>query len=127
MEPKERAKLGACGRLPEEVLDISCAKIEKDLQKQIAGLFALRNVWCVHSRMDRATTNQVGTPDFLFAIGGRACAFEAKVQGRKLSDDQRIVRAAMEKDGWCYWVVTSYAEALDVVNALMIAKEKGQK
>jgi hypothetical protein len=124
MDPKARASLGSVGRLPEEALDLSCAKVEKELKNQICSMFLRSNIWFRRSRMDKPTTDQKGTPDFIFAIGGRALAFECKVEGRKLSDDQRVVRAAMEKDGWCYWIITSYMQALDVVNALMSAKDK---
>ncbi len=65
--------------------------------------------------MDRATSNNKGCPDFLFAINGRAVALEAKLPGKQPTEDQRRVMAGLAADGWRVAVVRSLDEARSVV------------
>lgn len=67
-----------------------------------AGVHAI-----IHSRMDRATTNAVGTADFLFVWGRNAYAVEAKSKTGKLSPEQQGFLVAAKMDGWVTGVVRS--------------------
>lgn len=64
----------------------------------------------VHSRMDQATTQARGVPDFLFAIDGVPLALEAKVRNRKPTPEQLGWLAALRLDGWHTAVVRSMAD-----------------
>ena len=80
-------------------------KSEKILQIQIEQYLGHKGITAIRSRMDRKTSNQVGTPDFMFAVEGRACAYEAKLPHHKLSTEQEEMRRKLEADGWHYVVV----------------------
>ncbi len=69
---------------------VRCA--ERELQDQMAGLLRQRNLFFDSSRMDRATTNRKGMPDFRIVLpGGKALMVEAKVAGGELEHEQRLV------------------------------------
>lgn len=87
-------------------------KRERELQENIASLLRQRNIWFMRQRMDRKTTGTVGAPDFLFAINGKACAFEVKLPGENPTEDQGKCMLAMEDDGWFVRVVRSEMEAI---------------
>lgn len=70
----------------------------------------------VHSRMDQPTTQQVGVPDFLFAVGGVPVALEAKVKNRKPTPAQLGWLAALKIDGWTTAVVRSMAHVTTVLD-----------
>lgn len=89
----------------------SDVKREKELQEQIANWLRLHGITAIRSRMDRATSNNCGTPDFLFAVRGHAVALEAKLPGCHPTEDQRRVMAGLERDGWRVAVVRSLDEA----------------
>ena len=93
-------------------------KLERELQDQIANLLSLKGIVAIRSRMDRKTSNQVGTPDFLFSVehGLRSvpCAWECKLPGKKLSPEQQKMAVEMlaPPNAWVYKVITSVDEAL---------------
>jgi hypothetical protein len=60
--------------------------------------------------MDRKTSNQVGTPDFLFALLGKPVAVECKSEGGKLTSEQALTLHKMGVDGWQCFVVRSFNE-----------------
>ncbi len=93
-------------------------KWEKELQSQIDNWLRLHGITAIRARMDRRTSNNLGTPDFLFAVQGRAVALEAKLPGREPTEDQRRVMAGLAKDGWKVAVVHSLDEARTVIEAL---------
>lgn len=70
----------------------------------------------VHSRMDQPTTQQVGVPDFLFAVGGVPVALEAKVKGRKTTLAQTGWLMALSLDGWVTMVVRSLEDVKKAVS-----------
>lgn len=70
----------------------------------------------VHSRMDQPTTQQVGVPDFLFAVGGVPVALEAKVKNRKTTLAQTGWLMALSLDGWVTMVVRSLADVKKAVS-----------
>lgn len=75
----------------------------------------------VHSRMDQPTTQQVGVPDFLFAVNGVPVALEAKVKNRKATPAQLGWLQALSMDGWVTMVVRSLE---DVKTALSVAANR---
>lgn len=116
--PADRKLAGLPGPLAETVkaaADKADLRREKELQRDIENWLRLRGITAIRSRMDRKTSNNCGTPDFLFAVRGQAVAIEVKLPGCSLSDDQIRIRQGMIADGWNYSVVTSLDEAIAVV------------
>jgi len=97
----------------------SDAKREKDLQWQIVSWLRLKNVTVLWSATNKRLTITVGTPDILFAIKGRAVAFECKLPGQKPTEDQERVMNGMIRDGWKVAVIHSLDEARAVVASLL--------
>lgn len=93
-------------------------KREKELQENIAALLRQRNIWFVRQRMDRKTTGVVGQPDFLFAIKGRAIAWEVKLLGKYLTKEQDMCLQAMEANGWRCHIIRSEQQAVEALNYL---------
>lgn len=91
-------------------------KREKELQENIAALLRQRNIWFRRNRMDKRTTGPVGEPDFIFAISGKAFAFECKLPGREMTAEQRACRSAMMESGWSFHIVHTEAEAVYILN-----------
>ena len=83
---------------------------ERDLQRECANLLRLRSIWFFQSRMDRRTTNPVGTPDFLFAIRGVPVAVECKTERGVVSEEQEDAMRHMKHGGWVCAVIRSVAE-----------------
>jgi hypothetical protein len=113
----ERRKLGKAGVTAEEAQEKFVAKSERELQGQIAGLLRIRGIWFHSARMDRKTTGQVGTPDFLLALNGRPVALEAKHAKGKLSPEQIKTHEVMRRNGWRVEVVRSLGDVLGILGS----------
>lgn len=100
----------------EEAQAAFCARSEKELQKQIAGLLTQRGIWFDTDAMSKRRTGTRGSPDFLFSLRGAATAFEAKFGNGKLSADQATAHARMRNNGWRVHVIHSLNEARDILN-----------
>jgi hypothetical protein len=110
MDPKDRAALGR--KSSAEARADAIAKNEKQIQKQIADFLRLLNVPFYHSRMDRKTTTQKGTPDFLVCRKGRFVAWEVKTPWcAVLRPEQAIERAKILSEQGEWRLITSLAEA----------------
>jgi hypothetical protein len=111
MAPADRAALGR--KTSAEARADAVAKDERELQKQIASYLRLLGLWFSQSRMDRRTSNTVGTPDFVFPYaGGRYVAWEVKCPwSRSLRPEQAKAREAIIAQGGEWRLVTSLAEA----------------
>lgn len=78
---------------------------ESKLHEQIIAELNRRRYYFVHSRMDRATTQARGVPDFIIAIPGtlntrpRTLWVEAKRKGGKLTPEQAGALAWLDRDG----------------------------
>lgn len=116
LSPATRKTLGKAGMTSEEAMASFAARSEKELQQQIANLLSLRGIWFCRSRMDKATTQQKGVPDFLFALRGVATAFEVKHGKGKLRPEQEATHAVMEHSGWRVHTVRTLDEARDILN-----------
>ena len=91
---------------------------EKTLQEAIEKLLLWKGVTPIRSRMDRATTNSIGTPDFLFAVRGQACAWECKLPGKQPTLSQFVMLERLEHDGWNISIIHSIDEAIAELEAL---------
>lgn len=108
MRPEDRKPLGKAGRTYEECTAQASIKLERELHKLISNELLRRGIFAVHSRTDKRTTNAVGVPDFIFAIGGRPIAVEVKMPKGVLSGEQLAVMNQMKATGWNYFVVRSF-------------------
>lgn len=100
------------GRTPAESREKAIAKDERELQKQVANYLRLLGVWNIQSRMDRRTSNTLGTPDFVFVYKGRFVAWEVKCPWSKsLRPEQSRARDAIIDQGGEWRLITSLAEA----------------
>ncbi len=93
-------------------------KREKELQEQITNWLRIRGITVIRSRTDHKTSNNVGTPDLLFAIRGRAVALEVKLPGCKPTPGQEKFLCALAGNGWKIAIVHSLDEARSVVEAI---------
>lgn len=102
----ERAKLGV--QTAAEATQRHAARLEKRMHEQFEQWLGLHRdkLYWDHSRMDRATRNRPGHPDFVIQREGKALNVEFKCLGSKLSEKQCEVHAWIEQvRGWiivCY-------------------------
>ena len=90
--------------------------VEREIQDGIAAECKRRGWYVVRSRMDRATTNGVGTPDLIvFGDRGRVWPIEVKRPGRKCTTEQLAVAAWLRKLRHWWHVVESLDQFLWVV------------
>lgn len=112
MSPQDRAKLGQRGKTSDDYRKQAVAKDEKQIQKDISGYLRLLGIWHVQSRMDRRTSNTVGTPDFIFVYKGFAVFWECKTAwSSHLRPEQAEARAAIIRQGGHHRVITGLHEA----------------
>ena len=94
-------------------------KPEEQLHASIRKLLDGLGIIYVRSRTDKRTTQQKGVPDFLMGIYDRnqersvALAWECKVEGRKLSEDQEKwkTNACRGNNAWHYYTIHNFTEA----------------
>ncbi len=93
ISPRDRkAVLGKHGWTKAEQLEKNANQSEKELQDQIAGYLSQNGVYYTRSRMDKRTTNRMGTPDFLCCVPsgnqGVFLAIECKAKDRRPTKEQ---------------------------------------
>lgn len=89
---------------------------ERKLQEHIAQYLRMRKIPFFRQRMDKRTTGTLGWPDFSFVLpGGKACFFECKVAGRKLTEEQEQVRQRLVAAGANYSIIYDLAQAIAAV------------
>ena len=87
---------------------------ESDLHNLIAAELKARRIYFVHSRMDKAATNGIGTTDFIIALpGGKTLWVEAKTAKGKLSREQSGVALLLKIARHHHTVVRSMPEFLE--------------
>lgn len=124
MNPSERKRLGKAGRTTEQIVEANTIKSEKELQRQCVAMLRLRGIFVIVSRMDKRTSNQVGTPDLIFSLMrendfiGRPCGFECKLKGNKPTPEQEKVMGQMASNGWTVRVIHSVEQMRDELKAL---------
>ena len=103
--------LTAIGKLKPE--DAVAPDRESKLHDQIEAELKLRRWYFVHSRMDRASTQQAGVVDFIIAAPhGITYWVECKKRGNKLSKEQNITRHILNALSHRYATVYSFEESL---------------
>lgn len=120
MSAKDRKSMGKAGQTAAETLAKADVKTEKDLQKAIISLLRLKGFEPIVSRMDKRTSNNIGTPDILFVTLDLlrasivACAWEVKLPGEQLREEQErmMVRLITPPNFWSYSLIHSVDEAI---------------
>lgn len=122
IDPAIRKQMGKMGWTREEVMRRQVVRSEKELQKLIGSLLSYYNIPYIRPRMDKKTTTQVGTPDFIFSVGrngiGQAVAWEIKMPREKLSTEQLDMMAKLYMSGYRIAVVRSVEVAIDELQKL---------
>ena len=118
MSKEDRKPLGKGGRTLEEIAVAHDIKSEKQLQQRCIAMLRLKGYFVIVSRMDRRTSNQIGTPDLIFAVKGQACAFECKLPNNTPTQDQIRVMNHMFNNGWKVRVIHSEEEMRDELRSL---------
>ncbi len=109
----EAAKLRKAGKAPAVSRAV---EDESKLQKQIEAECMRRKWYYVRSRMDQATTQRVGVPDFIIAGDfGKTYWIEAKAKGKKPTFDQAGAIHWLKYLGHTAAVVWSFEEFLEIV------------
>lgn len=93
------------------------ARLERELQQQIANFLRLADIWFDQDSMAHRRRGTKGAPDFLFAYRGIPCAVEAKTQ-TQVSADQQKAHDAMRKNGWVVIVARSLVEVQGLLQAI---------
>jgi hypothetical protein len=112
MSEADQRAVAPNGKTSAELRAAAIAKDERELQKQLANYLRLLGLWFTQSRMDRRTSNTVGTPDFVFPYKSAAVYWEVKCPwSRALRPEQAKAREAIIKQGGEWRLITSLAEA----------------
>jgi hypothetical protein len=102
-----------------EARNKAIAKDERAIQKQIAGYLRLIGAYYVQSRMDRRTTNQTGTPDFIVLWKGQVHFWEVKCPwSPKLRPEQTQAKMSIEDNLGNWLLITSLAQAQAALKSL---------
>lgn len=110
MSPEDRLLIGR--KSVGELRYLATVRDERALQKQVASYLRLLNVWFAQSRMDRRTSNTVGTPDFVFCYNRHFVAWEVKCpRSQNLRPEQAKARDGIIAQGGEWRLITSLAEA----------------
>ena len=118
MSKEDRKSLGRKGMTQAEAEASFAAKNERDLQKQIANFLRMKGIWFIQSAMHKATTNQIGTPDFNFPFMGKWVSWEVKYAAGKLSKEQTDTGVKIFAQGGHFRVIRSLDEARGHLNEL---------
>ena len=110
ISPADRKALGKAGLTAEEAMARCQVRQERDLQNLLKNLLSHRGIWYAWTRMDKKNTSKLGTPDFLFAVNGKACAWECKIGNERMSEEQQDTSLKMIGNGWHFAVIRSYDE-----------------
>jgi len=121
MSKAERAKMPGV-QTAEEAQAKFAARSERELQNQIAQYLRLKGIWFFQARMDKPTSGQVGTPDFLM----NGYALEVKFEKGKLSDEQIECHDRMRKSGWLVSTVNTFEDARNAIEAFEIMRPFNQ-
>lgn len=89
---------------------------ESELHDQIQAELKRRRWYYVHSRTDKRTTQELGTPDFIIAvpINGKTIWMEVKRKGGKLTPEQNAVRHVLTASLHIHRVVYSIKEVIEI-------------
>ena len=92
------------------------AKDEREIQKLICGYLRQIGAFYIQSRMDRRTTNQPGTPDFVICYQGRTEFWEVKCPwSQRLRPEQIAAKVSIEDNGGTWRLITSLTDAQEAL------------
>lgn len=98
---------------------------ESDLHDDVIEECRRRSWIPIYSRMDRKTSNPLGTPDFIIATDdGRTLYLEAKSRTGKLSTAQRAALAWLKKNKQITGVIGSMADFYAIADQTKTHLEK---
>lgn len=117
-DPEERERIVGSPLPSAERHAAEDVKIERELHRLISNELTRREIFFVHSRMDRKTTQAKGTPDFVACVAGHFVCFEAKTATGSLTDEQLAARMEVIRNGGRYYVVRSFQEFYDALSEL---------
>lgn len=112
MDPKDRPK-GTAGMTAEEAGKAFAHKREKEAHDIYSGWLRQVGLFFIHSRMDRKSTVQNGTPDFAVFSNGKAIFIEFKQPGNVPSQDQIEVMEKIRTGGTPVHVCQMAADAIE--------------
>lgn len=90
-------------------LEVGTGGIQDDIEQWLKT--QSHRAWWSRSRTDKATTNRIGTPDFVGVFAGKAFALEVKRPGKKPTTEQLGELAWFRKAGGIAAVVYSKDQA----------------
>lgn len=89
---------------------------ESTLQKKCLAYLKAQNIYTLNIYGSGRAAK--GAPDIICCINGRFVAFELKVPGNTMQDDQKIHKMRIEKNGGLHFVPYSYNEFTEIVQQL---------
>jgi hypothetical protein len=123
IHPQDRRSAGLPAPMPKATItriqQCGLPANERALQNQIENWLRLKGITAIRSRMDRKTSNNKGTPDFLFAVKGRAVAVECKLPGIRPTIEQQKILVALANDGWKVAVIHTLDELRSLLASLV--------
>lgn len=90
--------------------------IQNDIESYLKGLG--HQCWFTRSRMDKATTQRCGIPDFIIILRDKAYALEVKRPGCKETREQAGELLWFKLAGGTSTIVHSLAEVVQVLNGI---------
>lgn len=96
------------------------AAAERDMHVEFIEWLRAREIFFIHSRMDRPSTIGVGDPDFVLLHGGKGCAVEFKRPSKRLSQAQAERLAMLQRTGTPAIVAYSVEDAIAFVKSTLI-------
>jgi hypothetical protein len=119
VDPADRKAIGKAAETPEQSNDKFAGKLEREEQKQFAGLLRLAmergELIFDWSRTDRRTTNITGRADFWIAANNRFLQIEFKAATGRLSREQVVMKHCSEASGTDYNIVFRATEAFELL------------
>jgi len=102
--------------VPQECASAASGGRESKLHDEIIAHCKKMGWYFVHSRMDKRSTNAVGTPDFIIAAkGGMTFWIEAKAKGGKPTPPQRDANYWLNMLGHRAAIVWTFEEFLTAI------------
>ncbi|MGO9479060.1 MAG: hypothetical protein ACLP7I_14095 [Limisphaerales bacterium] len=95
------------------------------LHEEIIAELRRRRWMFIHSRMDRKSTVQKGTPDFAIYPPGRAAFFvECKTKNGKLTEEQTVFKHCAEASDYKFFIIRSFAQFFEILTFLEAADRR---
>ncbi len=116
MVREDRMAIGKHCQTAKEIDSGLSQKLERKLQKEIAGFLSIRDVWFGRAKFGKRSTYTPGAPDFLFAWNGRPYALECKIGDNGPTEGQLEAHCRMRLNGWMVFVVRSLEEVKAILD-----------